>query len=205
MNIESRFPHSPLLLSSDESVLMVVDAQTRLLAAIPQQATLEWNLQRLVAAAEILDIPRLATEQYPQGLGPTIATLAPRLPSIPDKLSFSVAGCEALMQHLEQLAPRQILLAGAETHVCVLQSALDLLAAGYEVFLAVDAVASRFSVDHDAALQRMQISGVTLTTTEGALFEWCQVAGTEKFRAISQLVKQPSPESTDRGVAESQN
>ncbi len=205
MNLESPVPRSPLLLSSDASVLLVVDAQTRLLAALPQQATLVWNLERLVAAAELLDIPRLASEQYPKGLGPTVATLAPRLPAIPDKLSFSVAGCETLMQHLEQLAPRQILLAGAETHVCVLQSALDLLTAGYEVFLAVDATAARSSLDHDTALQRMQISGVTLTTTESALFEWSQIAGTETFRAISQLVKQSPPESTERGVADRRN
>ena len=185
---------SPLLLSRDQSVLLIVDAQVRLLDAIPGRRRLLWNLQRLVAAAQLLQIPRLATEQYPKGLGPTDPALAAGLGPIPEKLTFSVAGCDGLIDRLEQLNPRQILLGGAETHVCVLQSAIDLITAGYDVFLAVDATASRRILDHQTALRRLEICGVTLTTTETALFEWCQVAGTTQFKQISQIVKQSPPD-----------
>lgn len=193
MNAHATFPRSPLLLSREQSVLLIIDAQTRLLEAIPQQQRLVWNLRRLVSAAEVLAIPRLATEQYPKGLGPTVASLAEALGPIPAKLSFSAVGCSEFIERLEQHAPRQVVVAGAETHVCVLQTALDLITAGYEVIVPVDATASRFDLDHATALRRMETNGVSLVTTEGALFEWCQIAGTAEFKQISQLVKESPP------------
>jgi nicotinamidase-related amidase len=193
MDTHGSIPRSPLLLSREQSVLLIIDAQTRLLDAIPQQKRLVWNLRRLVAAAEVLGIPRLATEQYPKGLGPTVAPLADSLAPIPEKLVFSAAGCSELVERLEQHAPRQVVLTGAETHVCVLQTALDLITAGYEIVLPVDATASRFELDYETALRRMETSGVSLVTTEGALFEWCQIAGTSEFKRISQLVKESPP------------
>ncbi len=193
MDTDGFFPRSPLLLSREQSVLLVIDAQTRLLDAIPHQERLVWNLRRLVSAAQVLGIPRLATEQYPKGLGPTVAPLVDCLGPIPEKLTFSAAGCRELIDRLEEHTPRQIVVAGAETHVCVLQTALDLISAGYEVILPVDATASRFDLDHQTALRRMETSGVSLVTTEGALFEWCQIAGTPEFKQISQLVKETPP------------
>jgi nicotinamidase-related amidase len=86
-----------------------------------------------------------------------------------------------------------VLLAGIETHVCIQQTALDLLAAGYQVYLAADAVAARHAIDHEIALRRMESSGVVLTTTEAAIFEWCEQAGTPEFRRISQLAKEAPP------------
>ena len=105
MTQDSAWPRSPLLLSRDQSVLLLIDAQVRLLDAIPLQQRVVWNLQRLLAGAEVLGIPCLATEQYPRGLGPTSPMLSERLGPIPDKLTFSAAGCEELMRRLEERAP----------------------------------------------------------------------------------------------------
>ncbi len=194
---------SPLLMSAAQSLLLIVDAQEKLLALIPSRASLVWNLERLAAAAQVLDVPCLATEQYPEKLGPTHARLRPFVSpaglanvsaeAIPAKLSFSCAGCREVRDQLQALGRRQVLLAGVETHVCIQQSAFDLLAAGYDVFLAVDAIGARFAIDHDVALRRMEVAGVTLTTTESALFEWCERAGTSEFKQISAIVRQPMP------------
>jgi nicotinamidase-related amidase len=190
---------SPLLLSAPESVLLIVDAQDKLLPLIPRHEWLVWNLQRLAAAAGVLRIPFLATEQNPQKLGPTTAALRtcwddhPLQSSIPHKMTFSCAGCEALVAQLQQLDRRQVVVGGLETHVCVLQTSFDLMTAGFDVYLVVDALGARFAVDHDIALRRLDAAGMTLTTTESVLFEWCERAGTAEFRQISQIVRQPGP------------
>ncbi len=187
-------------MSASDSVLLVVDAQERLLQVMPRGATMVWNLERLAQAARLLNVPCLATEQYPEKLGPTAAALQtylgkhPAQSTIPSKLTFSCAGCEALLETLDRCGRRQIVMGGLETHVCVLQTACDLTTAGYDVFLVVDALATRFSVDHDTALRRLEAAGMTLTTTEGVMFEWCERAGTAEFKQISQIVRQSPPD-----------
>jgi isochorismate hydrolase len=96
---------------------------------------------------------------------------------------------------LSRLGVTKILVAGIEAHVCVLQTVLDLLAAGYRVYAAVDAIGARFDVDYQTALRRIEVSGGSLVTTEMGLFEWCRVAGTPEFKQLSRLIKQPIPES----------
>jgi isochorismate hydrolase len=190
---------SPLLLSSADSVLLIVDVQDTLLRLMPGQSRLEWNLQRLASGSRVLSIPCLATEQYPEKLGPTTASLQPYVANgvwqaaVPGKITFSCAGCADLVTSLQQLARRQIVVAGLETHVCVLQTAFDLTAAGFDVFLPVDALGARFAIDHNTALRRMEGAGMTLTTTEGVLFEWCERAGSPEFKQISQIVRQSPP------------
>jgi nicotinamidase-related amidase len=194
-----RLYRSRLLMSAEQSVVLLVDAQDKLLELVPDAKTLRWNLSRLIQGAQVLGVPRLATEQYPEKLGPTSPALtayfgddANRTAStrpIPAKLCFSCAGSELLVEQLVELQRRQILLAGVETHVCVLQTALDLVAAGYDVYLAADAVGARYPIDHHTALRRMELAGVTLLTTEAALFEWCEQAGTPQFKRISQIVR----------------
>lgn len=182
---------NPLLMSPQNTVLLVIDMQEKLVPLIDQAAQVTWNTRRLLDGAAILDIPRLGTEQYRKGLGGTISPLAEKLGEMPDKLHFS--GYDAVAEQLEELGRPKILIAGIETHVCVQQTALDLLTLGYEVFLAVDAVGSRFAADREIALRRMESTGVVLTTTEAALFEWCRVAGTPEFKQISQLVREECP------------
>ncbi len=192
-------PRSPELMSVHDTALLVVDVQERLVPAISDRQLVVWNCGRLLDGAGILGLPVCATEQYPKGLGPTVAELAQRLSrlrpvgGLPSKLTFSCGGCPELFDNLRQLGRSKILVCGMETHVCVQQTVLDLLADGWRIYVAVDAVGSRFRIDHQTALRRMECCGATLTTTEAALFEWCQVAGTEQFRQISQLVRQQPP------------
>lgn len=189
---------SPELMNPRETLLCVIDLQQRLLPAIARHEQIVWNARRLLDAARVLDVQVVATEQYPEKLGATVEPLASLLPMpATSKLAFSAASCGELFSgQLSQLAEggrHRALLCGVETHVCVQQTAFDLLAAGYQVLLAVDAIGTRNPHDHEIALRRMESSGVVLTTTEAAMFEWCREAGTPQFKQISQLVKETQP------------
>jgi len=173
-----------------------VDVQEKLIRAIVDHDVVVWNIGRLLDAAEALEMPAAGTEQYPRGLGPTVPELATRLGTIPSKLSFSCGECASLFNDFRHRDIHRLLLTGIETHVCVQQTALDLLAAGFQVYLAVDAAGSRRTVDHEIALRRMESSGVALTTTESVLFEWCERAGSPAFKKISALAKLPGPRGT---------
>jgi nicotinamidase-related amidase len=183
-------PRSPELMSANDTALLVVDVQEKLVPAIHDAPRVVWNCRRLVDGAKILGLPVLATEQYPKGLGPTVAELAERLGPATAKLSFSCCGQPEPLEGLRGRGLHKLLVCGIETHVCVQQTVLDLLADGWRVYVAVDAVGSRFEIDHGTALRRMEASGAVVTTSEAALFEWCQVAGTPEFKAISRLAKE---------------
>jgi nicotinamidase-related amidase len=183
-------PMSPMLMSPGDTALLVLDVQEKLLPAISERKQIVWNVRRLLDGAKILGVTVVGTEQYPQGLGPTAPELAERLGPLPAKVRFSCGGCPGMIADLEQKGIGKILITGVETHVCVQQSVLDLLAAGWSVFVAVDAVGSRFEIDHVTALDRMNSAGATLTTTESALFEWCRIAGTQEFKQISKLARE---------------
>jgi nicotinamidase-related amidase len=183
-------------MQASDTVLLMVDMQDRLLAAQPMKERIVWNCRRLLDGAEILGMPAAATEQNPAKLGPTTAILAERLPRPAwEKMAFSGGACGDLMAEWRLAELERVLLCGIETHVCVQQTALDLLAAGYQVYVAADAVGARTALDHDVALRRLDSAGATITTTEAALFEWCGMAGTDAFRQISALVKEPAPAS----------
>jgi nicotinamidase-related amidase len=184
---------SPELMNRDDTALLVVDVQEKLLPLIPGSAQLVWNIRRLLEGAAALGVRTLATEQYPQGLGPTTAELANRLENIPAKLAFSCGECGELFTGLADQGIWKILVCGIETHVCVSQTVHDLLGEGFRVYVATDAVASRGSIDHEIALRRMDSAGATLTTTEAALFEWCERAGSPEFKKISALVRESPP------------
>ncbi len=193
MNVPTTLPRSPELMSRHDSALLVVDVQTRLLEAMSPPATLVWNIRRLILGAQVLGVPVAATEQYPKGLGPTTDELSELLPEIPSKLMFSCRECGEIFERFRDQGIFQLLVVGIEAHVCVQQTVLDLLAEGFRVYTAVDAVSSRFSIDSQTALRRMESAGATLTTTEATLFEWCEVAGTPEFKRISELVRSTPP------------
>lgn len=184
---------SPELMNRDDSALLVVDMQARLLPLIADHKRVTWNVGRLIDGAKILGVPIAATEQYPQGLGPTAPELAERLGTIPAKLAFSCGECGDIFTGWRDKGIWKILVCGIETHVCVGQTVHDLLGEGFRVYIAADAVAARGQIDHDIALRRMDSAGATLTTTEAALFEWCGRAGSPEFKQLSQLIKQPMP------------
>lgn len=193
MDRDQVLPRSPELMGPHETALLVIDVQERLLPAIGNRETLVWNIRRLIDAAKILNVAVAATEQYPKGLGATAAPLAERLGPRLEKLMFSCRECSALLDDWRRAGIHRVLLCGIETHVCVQQTALDLLGLGFRVYVAADAVGSRYEADYRTALRRMELCGAVLTTAESAMFEWCVRAGTPEFREISRLAKESPP------------
>lgn len=183
------YARSPELMQPEETVLVVVDVQEKLLPHISNAEQVERNVTRLISAAAAAKIPVVCTEQYPKGLGSTVPSLEldENLKRI-EKLTFSCAGKETFRDEISSLNRRKLVLCGIETHVCVMQTALDLLSDGYSVYLVLDAIGSRFEFDHDVAIRRLEAQGVTVSTTESCLFEWCERAGTDLFREIRKLV-----------------
>ena len=183
---------SPELMSADDTGLLVVDVQEKLIRLLPGHERLVWSIGRLIDGAKLFKLPVLATEQYPRGLGPTVPELISRLDPAAkphEKTAFSCLGCKPAAAAIERLDLEKWLVAGIETHVCVQQSVMDMLSAGYEVFVAVDAVGSRGEIDHRTALRRMESAGATLCTVEAALFEWCGDSSGPKFKQLSQMIK----------------
>jgi nicotinamidase-related amidase len=178
-------------LSALNSALLVVDVQDRLLAVMPDAAGLVRDVGFLLDVANLLKVPTLATEQYPQGLGPTNAELVRRLPAErPAKVAFSCCGAPGLLTELRQLGRPNVVVAGMEAHVCVLQTTLDLLAEGLSVFLPVDAIQSRFPIDQVTATRRLERAGAILTTAEATAFEWLGGSDHPQFKAVSKLVQE---------------
>jgi nicotinamidase-related amidase len=186
-------PRSPELMCRDDTALLVVDVQEKLIGLVPGHRRIVWNIRRLLNAAHVLGVPVAGTEQYPQGLGPTVRELADKMGDRPAKVAFSCAACGEIFQRWQESRITRVLVAGIESHVCIQQTVLDLLAAGYRVYVAVDAIGARHAIDHETALRRMEASGAILTTTESAMFEWCQEAGTPQFKEISRLVRESPP------------
>jgi nicotinamidase-related amidase len=149
------------------------------------------NLQILVQAAKILEIPVLSCQQVPEALGPTIPEIAGLLTGIEpiDKASFSCCGQEQFNAALESIGRRQILLCGIETHVCIYQTAADLLGRGLEVTVIADAVSSRTERNRQIALTRLAADGAHISSTEMILFELLKTAKHPQFRQIARLVK----------------
>ena len=181
---------SPHLLNRQTSALLVVDVQERLTAAIESSDRVIAISKLLIEAATILDVPVLVSEQYTKGLGKTVKDLdVSKAAVIEEKSMFSCRQCEQIMALLEEKAIQTVLLCGIEAHVCVAQTAFDLMASGFNVQVAVDAVGSRNSVDRDTAISRLNMHGVASTTAEAAIFEWCETSSAAEFKQISQLVK----------------
>ncbi len=178
-----------MLLDRAKSLLLLVDMQERLVPAMADPAEVTAKCGILLSAANALGVPILATEQYSKGLGPTVSALAALVPRRLEKLEFSAIANPAIKDELARAHRKQIVLCGAEAHVCVLQTGLELIEAGYEVFLAADAVASRRQESREVALQRAARAGATLITVEMALFEWLRSAAAPEFRAVSKLIR----------------
>ena len=175
------------LLTADRSLLLLIDLQSKLAPAIHNNAEVEQHCRWLVEVARELAVPVLATEQYPQGLGVTVPTVLALLKSeeILQKIHFSAYQEAHIQAALADAGRRQIILCGTETHVCVLQTALDLVAAGYQVYLVAEACVSRRDSDKQLALGRLQQAGVVIVSREMVAFEWLHQAGTAQFRHIS--------------------
>jgi nicotinamidase-related amidase len=180
----------PSQMSAADTALLVIDVQEKLMVKIPDADRLTRNIGMLIDGARLLGLPVLATEQYPKGLGSTVAPLAARLPERPDKVAFSCCAVPSVVETLRRQARPKVVLAGIEAHVCVLQTALDLLAQDFRVYIPADAVASRYPIDHEYALRRLEKAGAILTTAETAVFEWVGGANHPQFKAVSKLIQE---------------
>ncbi|MBM4395037.1 MAG: hydrolase [Deltaproteobacteria bacterium] len=181
-------------LERSRAALLVVDVQERLAAVMPQDAlaAMVRNVRVLVEGAKVLGLPIVVTEQYPKGLGPTLADLRVALPGtapVLPKTSFSCCGAGDVMAALDATGRDQWVVAGIEAHVCVFQTARDLAERGRAVHVAADAVLSRTPANLDAGLRLMERSGAILTSTEAVLFDLLGQAGSPEFKTISGLVK----------------
>ena len=175
----------PKLVRAADSSLLVIDVQERLVAAMPARESMIRATNILLEAATRLEIPVTVTEQYPKGLGSTVAEVAANIPAGATRMEKTCfSGADAVAQ-----ARPQVVIAGMEAHVCVLQTALELVASGREVYVVADAVCSRGEANYRNALDRMHDAGVIVTNTESVLFEWLRDAAHEQFRALSKLIR----------------
>lgn len=175
----------PKLARAADCVLVVIDIQERLAVAMPWRDSMVRATGILLEAASRLQVPVVVTEQYPKGLGPTAADVASKIPEGATRIEKT---CFSAGPALHLTRP-QVVIAGMEAHVCVLQTALELVAAGREVFVAADAVCSRTEANYSNAIARMQGAGVMVTNTESVIFEWLRDASHEQFRALSRLIR----------------
>ncbi len=170
------------------AALLVIDLQARLMPVIHEGEAVVANARRLTQAAALLDVPVAATEQNPKGLGRTVAGLLPDGLAVLEKMTFDSCGAPAFLGSLPQARP-DLVVAGCEAHVCVLQTVLGLLDAGRRVFVVQDAIGSRRAENRAAAIRRMERHGAELVTTEMVLFEWLGSAEHPRFRAAMALIK----------------
>ena len=181
-----------LLCQAEASQLLLIDIQTRLAGAMGDAARerVVDNAAILAKAAALLEVPQLVTEQYPRGLGPTEPELDGTLAGAIrfEKTCFACTGAEGFSRRLADHHRPQVVVAGMESHVCVLQTMLELEAAGYQVFVVEDAICSRREQNHRNAVERMRASAV-ITNTESVLFEWLRNARHDHFKSISAMIK----------------
>lgn len=184
--------HYIMLICSEQAALLVIDVQEKLLPAIPGHQGLLPRLAWLISVCRDCGLPITFTEQYPRGLGPTLESLLEQAPNatIQEKTSFSSVAAEGLPPALMQKT--QFVVCGLETHVCVLQTVLDLLDAHKQVFVVADALGSRHAIDHQLGIERMRSAGASLVSREMVLFELVRQAGTEHFKQLSRRYLQGS-------------
>lgn len=183
-----------MLCQAEKSCLLVVDIQTRLTSIMPGKVLdrLIRNSTLLLQSASHLSIPVFITQQYPQGLGSLIPEIENALPEnnqFFEKTCFSCADADNFMQELEASGKKQVIIIGIEAHICVLQTAIDLLCAGYSVFVVIDAVCSRQRENYENAITRLQQSGVVTCNAESVIFEWLKDSRHKNFKEISALIR----------------
>ncbi|MGI6423920.1 MAG: hydrolase [Tepidanaerobacteraceae bacterium] len=177
-------------LKTDETVLIVIDIQERLVPAMKYGKKVIDNTNILISIAKELEIPIIVTEQYPKGLGKTVPELSSNLEeNLPyEKMTFS-AYTDEVAATLEKTGRKKIIVAGMETHVCVFQTVRDLIASGYQVYVVQDAVCSRTKDNFKNGISLMSQMGAVVTNTETVLFDLIKISGTPKFKKLSKLIK----------------
>jgi len=180
-----------MILDAQQCCLLVIDIQSKLNPVMFDPVQAPEGAAKLLQAAGLLEVPTLVCEQYPKGIGATVEGLQQYIPTgcLFEKSTFSALADQSYRERFESLHKPQVVVCGIETHVCVLQSALDLLAKGASVFVVADATASRTKENHDAGLDRIRAEGGRIVTLEMVLFEWLKRSDSPHFKQISQLIK----------------
>jgi len=179
------------LINKNDASLVVVDVQEKLFPYVKNKEEIKSRIIKLIKTAKLFSIPTLISEHYPKGLGRTIEEIKKEVEGIPkiDKVTFSCGGSKAFVEKINSFGRKKIILCGIETHICVAQTAFDLLENGYEIFVVVDAISSRNDIDHDTGIKRMSKAGVIITTSEAVMYELMEEAGTPLFKEFLKLVK----------------
>lgn len=178
-------------LSPDDIMLLIIDVQERLAVVMDEKDSVIKNTAHLIEMAKQFAVPVIATEQYPKGLGPTVPEIKDSLPAHAyiEKIDFDCCGGAGFLEAVKKVNRKKVMVAGMETHVCVLQTVLSLLKYGYDVHLVSDAVCSRSAENKSTALALLANAGAVVTCTETVLFQVLKKAGTPEFKVISKLIK----------------
>jgi len=177
-------------MEKDDTALVVIDMQEKFLPVIPDIKEVISNAEKVIKAFKILKMPIMTTEQYPKGLGKTVESISNLIKIKPiEKVSFSCFGEEKFLKSIRKLNIKNLVLMGVESHVCVLNTAIDAIKRGYIVYVVVDATSSRKKVDYETSLKRMIQENIYLTTTETLFFQLLKKAGTPEFKEISKIIK----------------
>ncbi len=189
--MEAPIERNKIILSREKSALLLIDIQEKILAVMNNPEQVVANSLKLIKGFKALNIPIFYTEQYPKGLGTTAEPLLKELEGLSpiQKMSFSCSGAGNFFTRLVDNNVSQVVIAGIESHVCVQQTALDLIASSFQVNIAADAVSSRKEIDYRISLDRMRSHKIEITTSEAILFELLNVCGTDEFKEISRIVK----------------
>ncbi len=191
MNQDNQLKHHPAILKKENTALVVVDVQEKLLPFVIGKEEIVSNIQMLINFVHIMDIPVILTEHYPKGLGVTVPEIKEALEEYEpkEKVIFSCYGSLGFTKKLEELGVKRFMIVGIESHICVQQTTLDAMNSGYEVHVISDAVSSRTQRNLDIGLQKMRQFGAVISSTEMAMYEIMERADTEEFKEVLKLVK----------------
>ena len=178
-------------ITAQNAAVVVVDMQEKLMATMPRRAEVVAAADKLIRAARLLQVPTLVTAQYIKGLGPICAELAEATAGLApiEKIAFSCCGSEDFTRAIKECGRKRVILCGVETHVCVQQTAFDLMSSDHTVYIAADAVCSRREMDYAVAVERMRDFGAVITTVEALVYELLREAGTPQFKQVLPLFK----------------
>jgi len=178
-------------IDKQDTTFLIVDIQEKLAAVMTEKDRVVRNNLHLIELAKMIQMPVMVTEQYPKGLGATVAEVREAVPSYQpvEKMTFDCCGQPAFLQELKEHTRKSVILTGMETHICVLQTCIGLLKAGINVHVVQDAICSRTKENWAAGIEFMREAGAVITCTETVLFQLLKVAGTDEFKAISKRIK----------------
>lgn len=191
MEQEERVLHHPAILTKENTVLVIVDVQEKLLPYVTGKDEVVSNIQMLIKFADIMDIPIILTEHYPRGLGTTVPEIKEVLKEYGpiEKVIFSCCGPPEFLEKLKELGAKTLMIAGIESHICVAQTTLDSLHAGYAVHVISDAISSRTMWNLSVGIEKMRQFGAVISSTEMAMYEIMERADTSEFKEVLKLVK----------------